>query len=52
MMRYPHAAPVAELLRAAVVRDPQKRPTISRLRAGFAAIAPDLRNLDWPLSTS
>ena len=41
--------PLAELLRAAVARDPKRRPTVARLRAGFTAIAPDLRNLSWPL---
>jgi len=47
--RLPHLGPLAELLRAALARDPKRRPTIGRLRAGFAAIAPDLRNLSWPL---
>jgi hypothetical protein len=52
MAKDPRIAPLADLLRAAVVRDPRKRPTISRLRAGFAAIAPDLRSLDWPIPCS
>ncbi|HTL33333.1 MAG TPA: serine/threonine-protein kinase [Kofleriaceae bacterium] len=52
MARDPRVEPLADLLRAAVTRDPRKRPTISRLRAGFAAIVPDLRTLDWPISTS
>jgi serine/threonine protein kinase len=43
-------ASLAELLRAAVSRDPRRRPTAARLRAGFAAIAPDLRALTWPLA--
>jgi hypothetical protein len=43
--------PLAQLLRAAVSRDPKRRPTMSRLRAGFAAIAPDLRSLKWPLQS-
>jgi hypothetical protein len=43
-------APLAELLRAALLRDPKKRPTAKRLRAGFAAIAPDLRALRWPIA--
>ncbi|HSD90323.1 MAG TPA: protein kinase, partial [Kofleriaceae bacterium] len=47
----PRIAPLADLLRAAVTRDPRRRPTVSRLRAGFAAIAPDLRTLDWPIAT-
>jgi serine/threonine protein kinase len=42
-------APLAELLRAALARDPKRRPTAARLRAGFAAIAPELRALSWPL---
>jgi eukaryotic-like serine/threonine-protein kinase len=42
-------APLAELLRAAVARDPKRRPTAARLRAGFAAIRPDLAALRWPL---
>lgn len=47
--RVPWLAPLAELLRVAVARDPRRRPTIARLRAGFAAIAPDLKKLPWPL---
>ncbi|MEO8705818.1 MAG: protein kinase [Kofleriaceae bacterium] len=42
-------APLAELLRAGVARDPNRRPSAARLRAGFAAIAPDLRTLAWPI---
>ncbi len=45
----PHLAPLGQLLRAAVARDAKKRPTITRLRAGFAAIAPDLNSLSWPI---
>jgi hypothetical protein len=45
----PRLASLAELLRAAVTRDPKRRPTAARLRAGFAAIAPDLRSLAWPI---
>jgi hypothetical protein len=44
-----HSA-VAELVRAAVARDPRRRPTATRLRAGFAAITPELRGQRWPLS--
>jgi hypothetical protein len=40
---------LAQLLRAAVSRDPKRRPSITRLRAGFAAIAPDLASLRWPI---
>ena len=42
---------LGELLRAALSRDPKRRPTAPRLRAGFAAIAPDLRRLPWPIAT-
>jgi serine/threonine protein kinase len=44
--------PFAELLRAALSRDPRRRPTAARLRAGFAAIAPDLKSQKWPLTGS
>ena len=47
--RLPRLAPLAELLRAAITRDSKRRPTAARLRAGFAAIAPDLRGLAWPI---
>lgn len=47
--RTPQLTSLAELLRAGVARDPKRRPTVSRLRAGFAAIAPDLRSLSWPI---
>lgn len=50
MQRTRQLAPLAELLRAAVARDPKRRPTISRLRAGFAAIAPELRSQRWPIA--
>ncbi len=43
-------APLAELLRAALALEPRRRPTISRLRAGFAAIAPDVCSLGWPIT--
>jgi len=49
LARLPRLAPLAELLRAAIVRDPKRRPTAARLRAGFAAIAPDLKSLAWPI---
>jgi serine/threonine protein kinase len=42
-------AALAQLLRAAVSRDPKRRPSVSRLRAGFAAIAPELGGLAWPI---
>lgn len=47
--RIPRLGPLAELLRVAVARDSKRRPTAARLRAGFAAIAPDLRSLSWPI---
>ncbi len=50
LARDPKLAPLADLLRAAVSRDPKKRPTAARLRAGFAAIAPDLAKLAWPIA--
>nr|HEX4314652.1 protein kinase [Kofleriaceae bacterium] len=43
--------PLAQLLRAAISRDPRRRPSASRLRAGFAAIAPELATLRWPISS-
>ena len=39
-----------ELMQVAVARDPKRRPTVARLRAGFAAIAPELRDLSWPVA--
>nr|MBA3454405.1 protein kinase [Deltaproteobacteria bacterium] len=47
--RLPRLAALAQLLRAAVARESGRRPSASRLRAGLAAIAPDLRGLDWPI---
>ncbi len=47
--RMPRLAALAELLRAGVARDPRRRPTAARLRAGFSAIAPDLQSLAWPI---
>ena len=47
--RQPGLAPLAQLLRAAVSRDPKRRPSASRLRAGFAAIAPELSGRPWPI---
>jgi hypothetical protein len=49
LMRHPRFASLGELLRAAVSRDPRRRPTVSRLRAGFAAIAPELHSVQWPI---
>lgn len=43
-------APLAELLRATLARDPKRRPSASRLRAGFKAIAHDLTAMRWPLT--
>ncbi len=47
--RTPRLRPLVELLRAGASRDPRRRPSAARLRAGFAAIAPDLLQLPWPL---
>ncbi len=49
LVRKPRLAPLGQMLRASVSRDPKKRPSISRLRAGFAAIAPELTLMAWPL---
>ncbi|HEU4615628.1 MAG TPA: hypothetical protein VFS15_26215, partial [Kofleriaceae bacterium] len=50
LARVRELAPLAELIGAAVTRDAKRRPTIARLRAGFAAIAHDLRGRRWPIS--
>jgi len=50
MMRKRELAPLAELLRAALSREPTRRPSAGRLRAGFKAIAHDLLALSWPLA--
>ena len=42
-------ATLAELVRAAVSRDSKRRPSATRLRAGFAAIRPELAAQRWPL---
>ena len=47
--KQPHLAPLGQLLRAAVARDAKRRPSIARLRAGFAAIRPELNSLSWPI---
>ncbi|CAN5915728.1 hypothetical protein BH11MYX2_BH11MYX2_22050 [soil metagenome] len=47
--RLPRLAPLAQLLRSATSRDSARRPTIQRLRAGFTAVAGDLRSLTWPI---
>lgn len=47
--RMPRLGPLSELLRASLSRDSKRRPTAARLRAGFTAIAPDLRSLPWPI---
>jgi serine/threonine protein kinase len=48
--RAPHLAALGALLRAALARDPRRRPSVSRLRAGFASIAPELAILPWPVA--
>ncbi|CAN5626588.1 hypothetical protein BH11MYX1_BH11MYX1_52860 [soil metagenome] len=45
-------APLGELLRVTLARDPTRRPSASRLRAGFKAIAHDLTSGPWPLLVS
>jgi len=42
-------APRAPRQRARGAPQTKRRPTAARLRAGFAAIAPDLRSLAWPI---
>ena len=42
-------APLAELLGAALHRHSEQRPTAARLRAGLAAIRPELGRLSWPV---
>jgi hypothetical protein len=49
LARMPRLGPLAELLRAALARESKRRPSAARLRAGFAAIAPDLRSVAWPI---
>ncbi|HEY5950539.1 MAG TPA: serine/threonine-protein kinase, partial [Kofleriaceae bacterium] len=49
MERARNLGPLAELLRAATSRDPKRRPTAARLRAGFSAIAPELIAQRWPI---
>jgi hypothetical protein len=49
LARAPRLGSLSELLRAALARDPRRRPSVTRLRAGFAAIAPELRALRWPI---
>jgi eukaryotic-like serine/threonine-protein kinase len=48
----PEVATAGALLGAALSPLPERRPTIARLRAGFAAVAPDLVRLRWPLATA
>ena len=48
--RDPGLAGFVALIQAAVIRDPNRRPTAARLRAGFAAIARDLAKRRWPLT--
>jgi len=50
LRRAPHLAALGQLLRAAIARDPRKRPSVARLRAGFSAIAPELMGFSWPLA--
>jgi len=50
MTRDRKLAPLAELLRATLSREPPRRPSAARLRAGFKALAHDLVNAPWPLA--
>src|SRR3569833_1934573 len=50
MTRDRKLAPLAELSRATLSREPTRRPSAARLRAGFKAIAHDLVNAPWPLT--
>ncbi len=50
MGRAPSLASLAALLEPALAMDASKRPTVARLRAGFAAVGPDLRRRSWPLT--
>jgi serine/threonine protein kinase len=49
LARVPHLAALGQLLRGALARDARKRPSMARLRAGFAAIAPEAISFAWPL---
>ncbi len=42
--------PVGEVLGAALARRAAQRPTIHRVRAGLAALAPELARQTWPLA--
>ena len=50
LARRPGLERLAQLLRAVLTRDPSRRPTAARLRAGFAAIAPELGSRPWPIA--
>ena len=41
---------LADILGAALRTNAAKRPPIGRLRAGIAAIAPDVARMSWPIS--
>jgi serine/threonine protein kinase len=45
----PGLGPVAELIIGGLARDADRRLTMAKLRAGFAALAPTLRARAWPL---
>jgi hypothetical protein len=47
--RHPEWAPLVELFRAGLSVNPEQRPPIQRLRAGFAAVVPELARQRWPL---
>ena len=49
--RHPALSRLAEVIAMGVHVDPAQRPTVGRLRAAFAALAPELIPLGWPLAT-
>jgi serine/threonine protein kinase len=49
LARSPRTASLAELVLAATAHDAAHRPSIARVRAGFAALAAELRTRPWPL---
>ena len=49
--RHPALSRLADVIAMGVHVDPAQRPTVSRLRAAFSALAPELIPLGWPLST-
>jgi eukaryotic-like serine/threonine-protein kinase len=50
LARIPQLAALAELVRAGVSRDPAQRPSVTRMRAGFAAVGRELHARRWPIA--